>query len=42
MVEDFKNDYGIDISGYLLVRVRGYMMNSFQGIDNDIEDEYIS
>lgn len=41
MIEDFKNDYGIDVSGYLLVKVRVHMMNSFQGIDNDIEDEKI-
>lgn len=41
MIDEFKDNYGIDVSGYLLVKVKVHMMNSFQGIDNDIEDEKV-
>lgn len=41
MIDNFKNDYDISVSGYLMVKVNVHMMNNFRGIDNDIMDDKV-
>lgn len=41
MIDNFKNDYNISVSGYLMVKINVHMMNNFRGIDNDIMDDKV-
>lgn len=38
IIDDFKSDYDIDISGYLLVKVNIHMMVDFSGLNNQVDD----
>ena len=41
MIDNFKNDYDISVSGYLMVKIKIHMINNFRGIDNDIMDDKV-